>query len=343
MKKKLLLGLALGAMVMTTACGQAKVSNNESADTSIEETSNDETSETTQATEKQTNDEVTELPQLDGVKKGDTIATIHTNYGDVKVWFFPKYAPKAVENFTTHAKEGYYNGLIFHRVINNFMIQGGDPTGTGAGGESIWGKEFENEVNLNLRSFRGALCMANAGPDTNGSQFYIVQNPDIGDEMKSQLEELSKSDETFSESNGTKISFSKAFPSKVVKEYEENGGYPSLDMNYTVFGHGILVNNAATAENGILNGSLHLTAVGNDRVADLGGLIIVSWTGIIGTGINWPFRIEKCLRSLDIDQIHIGVVIALEICDGSEEAAVGNSSYIQLIMQLIDNVCKSKG
>ena len=236
MKKKLLLGLALGAMVMTTACGQAKDSNKGSADTSVEETSNDETSETTQATEKQTNDEVTELPQLDGVKKGDTIATIHTNYGDVKVWFFPQYAPKAVENFTTHAKEGYYNGLIFHRVINNFMIQGGDPTGTGAGGESIWGKEFENEVNLNLRSFRGALCMANAGPDTNGSQFYIVQNPDIGDEMKSQLEELSKSDETFSESNGTKISFSKAFPSKVVKEYEENGGYPSLDMNYTVFG-----------------------------------------------------------------------------------------------------------
>ena len=117
----------------------------------------------------------------------------------------------------------------------------------------------------------------------------------------------------------------------------------STGKNHTVFDHGILVNDAATAENGILNGSLHLTAVGNDRVADLGGLIIVSWTGIIGTGINWPFRIEKCLRSLDIDQIHIGVVIALEICDGSEEAAVGNSSYIQLIMQLIDNVCKSKG
>ena len=147
MKKKLLLGLALGAMVMTTACGQAKVSNKDSADTSVEETS-DETSETTQATEKQTNDEVTELPQLEGVKKGDTIATIHTNYGDIKVWFFPKYAPKAVENFTTHAKEGYYNGLIFHRVINNFMIQGGDPTGTGAGGESIWNKPFENEVTL---------------------------------------------------------------------------------------------------------------------------------------------------------------------------------------------------
>ena len=117
----------------------------------------------------------------------------------------------------------------------------------------------------------------------------------------------------------------------------------STGKNHTVFDHGILVNNAATTENGILNGSLHLTAVGNDRVANLGGFIIVSRTGIIGTGINWPLRIEKCLCSLDIDQIHIGIVIALEICDGSEEAAVGNSSYIQLIMQLIDNVCKSKG
>ena len=176
------------------------------------------------------------LPQFSEMKQGETIATMHTSMGDIVFRFFPQYAPKAVENFLTHAKNGYYNNVEFHRVINNFMIQAGDPTATGAGGESIWGKEFENEVNLNLRSFRGALCMANAGPDTNGSQFYIVQNPDIGDEMKSQLEELSKSDETFSESNGTKISFSKAFPSKVVKEYEENGGYPSLDMNYTVFG-----------------------------------------------------------------------------------------------------------
>ena len=233
MKKKLLLGLALGAMVMTTACGQAKDSNKGSADTSVEETSNDETSETTQATEKQTNDEVTELPQLDGVKKGDTIATIHTNYGDVKVWFFPKYAPKAVENFTTHAKEGYYNGLIFHRVINNFMIQGGDPTGTGAGGESIWGKEFENEVNLNLRSFRGALCMANAGPDTNGSQFYIVQNKNVGNMFDSIA---NAKNEIYYSKDGKQITVGQAFSDDVIELYKKYGGYPSLDMGYTVFG-----------------------------------------------------------------------------------------------------------
>lgn len=237
MKKKLLIGFALGLMVMTTACGQASTSKESATDTSIEETSRDEASENAEITDKKVDNEVTELPQLDGVKKGDTIATIHTNYGDIKVWFFPKYAPKAVENFTTHAKEGYYNGLIFHRVINDFMIQGGDPTGTGRGGESIWGKEFENEVSLNLRSFRGALCMANAGPDTNGSQFYIVQNPDIGDDMKAQLEELKNhSDETFSENDDNKITFGQAFPDKVIEEYEKNGGYPSLDMNYTIFG-----------------------------------------------------------------------------------------------------------
>ena len=113
----------------------------------------------------------------------------------------------------------------------------------------------------------------------------------------------------------------------------------SIGKNYTVFDHGILVNNAATAENGILNGSLHLTAVGNDRVADLGGFIIVSRTGIIGTGINWPFRDRKVSVQPDIDQILLG---SSEICRWKRRSRVGNP-YIQLIMQLIDNVCKSKG
>lgn len=245
MKKKLLLGLALGAVVLTTACGKAANSSADTDTTVSEETSAENESQSAETTDGETQsaktDEgktgVTELPQLDGVKKGDTIATIHTNYGDIKVWFFPKYAPKAVENFTTHAKEKYYDGVIFHRVINNFMIQGGDPTGTGMGGESIWGKEFENEVSLNLRSFRGALCMANAGADTNGSQFYIVQNPDIGEEMKAQFEAIKKDgSQTYSEDNGNKITLGEAFPDKVIEEYEKNGGYPSLDMGYTIFG-----------------------------------------------------------------------------------------------------------
>ena len=114
--------------------------------------------------------------QLEAVKAGDTLAVMHTNMGDVEIKLFPEHAPKTVENFTTHAKNGYYNGLIFHRVIKDFMIQGGDPTGTGMGGESIWGNSFEDEFTPKLHNLRGALCMANAGPNTNGSQFFIVQS-----------------------------------------------------------------------------------------------------------------------------------------------------------------------
>ena len=103
------------------------------------------------------------------------IVVIKTNQGDITVKMFPKVAPLAVENFVTHAKDGYYNGLIFHRVIKDFMIQGGDPTGTGRGGASIWNKEFVNEHANNVvfdRPF--LLAMANHGPNTNGSQFFIT-------------------------------------------------------------------------------------------------------------------------------------------------------------------------
>ncbi|MBR6399910.1 MAG: peptidylprolyl isomerase [Firmicutes bacterium] len=191
--------------------------------------------------EKQLLKPVTELPQLDRdvPEKGETVATLHTTKGDISVRFFPEYAPKAVENFVTHAKEGYYNGVIFHRVIKDFMIQGGDPQGTGTGGESIWGGEFENEVTFNLRNFRGALCMANAGGTaTNGSQFYIVQNKDLGDDLKSQLEQVRsmKDDVYFEHSETGKLTYGDVFPDKVIDEYINNGGYPSLDGGYTVFG-----------------------------------------------------------------------------------------------------------
>ena len=117
--------------------------------------------------------------QFEMPKQGDTIAVIHTNYGDITVRFFEKEAPKAVENFITHAKEGYYDGVIFHRVIEDFMIQSGDPTGTGFGGESIYGEPFKNENVSYLSSYRGALCMANGGTDgTNTSQFFIVTDED---------------------------------------------------------------------------------------------------------------------------------------------------------------------
>ena len=100
---------------------------------------------------------------------------LDTNYGKIELKLFKKAAPLAVENFTKLTKKGYYNGIIFHRVIKNFMIQGGDPTGTGTGGSSIWGKEFNNEYAPNLTFNKPyLLAMANRGPNTNGSQFFIT-------------------------------------------------------------------------------------------------------------------------------------------------------------------------
>ena len=99
-------------------------------------------------------------------------------FGTIRAVLFEDEAPKTVENFITHAEEGYYDGLTFHRVIDEFMIQGGDPQGDGTGGESIWGKDFEDEFTDNLYTVRGALSMANSGKNTNGSQFFIVQESD---------------------------------------------------------------------------------------------------------------------------------------------------------------------
>ena len=156
-----------------------------------------------------------QLEVKDGVK-----ATIKTNMGDMEFVLFPEVAPKAVENFVAHAKEGYYNGLIFHRVINDFMIQGGDPTGTGCGGESVYGKAFEDEFSIDARNYYGALSMANSGPNTNGSQFFIVQAKSIPANLLEQMEQL--------KDNG--------YPEMVIENYKKVGGTPWLDFHHTVFG-----------------------------------------------------------------------------------------------------------
>jgi len=105
----------------------------------------------------------------------DGIVVLETNQGIIEIQLLTKVAPKACENFIELVKKGYYNGIIFHRVIKDFMVQGGDPTGTGRGGESIWGRPFEDEVTPGVSFDRkGLLAMANAGPNTNGSQFFIT-------------------------------------------------------------------------------------------------------------------------------------------------------------------------
>jgi len=162
---------------------------------------------------------VSETDQFAPPAKGETIAIMKTSMGDLRIKFFPKEAPKAVENFIKHAQDGYYDNLIFHRVIKDFMIQGGDPLGTGMGGESIWKEPFEDEFSDKVRNFRGALSMANSGANTNGSQFFIVQAPSntITEGLISQLK------------NG-------GFEEEVINQYKKIGGTPWLDNRHTVFG-----------------------------------------------------------------------------------------------------------
>ncbi len=158
--------------------------------------------------------EEAEVDQLAAPASGDTIVTMTVQgFGDIKMRLFPDKAPKAVENFTELAKQGYYDGVTFHRVMNDFMIQGGDPTGTGSGGESVWGGSFEDEF-TDLVPIRGALCMANSGANTNGSQFFIVQTAQT---YEAYLDQFGLNDAQ-------------------KKLFKENGGTPWLYQAHTVFG-----------------------------------------------------------------------------------------------------------
>lgn len=151
------------------------------------------------------------LDQVKGPK-----ATIKTSLGDISLQLFPDQAPKTVKNFVELAKQGYYNDVTFHRVIPDFMIQTGDPTATGAGGESIYGHPFADEFSPELFNLKGAVSMANAGPNTNGSQFFIVTNRNLSTNLIGQMEAA-------------------GYPAEVIEAYQ-NGGTPWLDFHHTVFG-----------------------------------------------------------------------------------------------------------
>ena len=151
------------------------------------------------------------LDQVEGPK-----ATIKTNHGDIKIQLFPEQAPMTVENFVRLAQKGYYDKTIFHRVISDFMIQGGDPEGNGTGGTSIWDHPFEDEFSQELFNLRGALSMANSGPNTNGSQFFIVQNKNMPKRYIKQMEPA-------------------GYPKEIIHAYKQ-GGTPWLDGRHTVFG-----------------------------------------------------------------------------------------------------------
>lgn len=230
--KSLLIISVMFIMVLCLAgCEDGNTSNtnnsNKNTSNTSSSSSNNKTNTSNSNTQKSNNQENVDVMSLDFLanaekqtanpEKGETIAIMHIkNYGDVKIKFFKDIAPKAVENFITHSKNGYYNGTTFHRVINDFMIQGGDPTATGRGGESIWGKPFVDEFSYYVLPYRGALCMANSGSNTNGSQFFIEQAKT--DEQMYNMIKQGQDPESFKEA------------------YKKYGGSMHLVGKHTVFG-----------------------------------------------------------------------------------------------------------
>lgn len=223
--KLLLLVIVLVSLIFVlTGCGQ-KVETKYTSKPKTENTSKTNTTKTNETAEETTKGSIDEVDFVAAAEKqmampeeGEEIAIIHVKeYGDITVKFFPEVAPKAVENFVTHAKNGYYDNGSFHRVIEDFMIQGGDPLGTGYGGESIWGEGFGTELDYSLFPYKGALCMAMSSlPNSIGSQFFIEQQ-NSSELMISQLKTT-------------------VYPEELVNAYSKYGGSPHIYMNYTVFG-----------------------------------------------------------------------------------------------------------
>lgn len=211
MKKALIAAIsciAAGAMLMT-GCSKSSDDNTSSTDNSSDSKTADSGS----------------VKNYTAPEVGEDIVVISVEgYGDIKIKMFDNLLPEACENFETHAKDGYYDGLIFHRVIDDFMIQGGDPLGTGTGGESIWGGSFDGGTSDELVHLTGAVAYANSGSTaTDGSQFYIVtgyQAEELTDDVMSSIA----------------TSYGIDFSDEEMELYQQYGGSPFLDGSYTVFG-----------------------------------------------------------------------------------------------------------
>ncbi len=229
--------LAVGMSVMS-GCG-----GNDQSSSSEEEVSGGETApeESATTTIDLTDEYKTNMLQYQQPGEDAVIALMETSMGNIRIALYPQIAPKTVENFVTHAQEGYYNGMIFHRVIDSFMIQSGDPTGTGYGGESIYKNEageslyFEDEFSDKLFHFRGALSMANPGrPNSNQSQFFIVQAKELGvseADLAAQGYQPNQKDKFL-----TDALTSMGYPKDAIAAYIKEGGTPMLDGRHTVFG-----------------------------------------------------------------------------------------------------------
>jgi peptidyl-prolyl cis-trans isomerase B (cyclophilin B) len=176
------------------------------------------------------------MEQFMPMREGEQIAIVNTTMGEFRMRFFPQYAPNTVRNFITHAENGYFDGNIFHRVLEQFMVQTGDPTGTSMGGESIFGEPFPDEFDKNLRHFRGAVSMANSGPNTNGSQFFVVQRSLVEPEEEHYWESIrSELNEILGYFEGDPIRVEDLYPTEMIDKFLEVGGTMTLDFMHTVF------------------------------------------------------------------------------------------------------------
>ena len=238
---------ALTAISMLAACGDSSPADEES-------TPSAESTVVSSDAEADIPDDVKSYFQVTMPENGETVAVLHTTMGDISMKFFEDEAPKAVENFITHAKDGYYDGLTFHRVIKDFMIQGGDPVGNGTGGESIWGDSFEDEFSDKVANIYGSVAMANSGPNTNGSQFFINQShkPEeiswdkIAENLK-ETEDYFKSYEgqydsatlnAYKQQMYTSFCDPSLMPDIIKKLYESYGGNYFLDGAFNTIGRG---------------------------------------------------------------------------------------------------------
>lgn len=239
MIKKLLLAGIMTAMVLS-GCSSSDDKKEENTNTTQNEenTSSDPEAEYEALKEKLLGGAGDKFPQLEEPKEGEEIAIVKTNMGDIKIKLCPEEAPKAVENFVTHAKEGYYDGLTIHRVVKDFVIQGGDPAGNGTGGESIWGEPFEDEFSQDMYHFNGAVAMANSGANTNGSQFYIVARPTMLDGYFEYVDSVTaeNGDSELLVNPSTNKIFRFNYSEEARNKYNELGGTPELDYGYSVFG-----------------------------------------------------------------------------------------------------------
>ena len=238
MKKRILAAVSAGLLLAFSAgCQQAKENPAVSGDYTGDVVAQEDFPEPTQNTDDKIG------YQLEMPEEGEEIAVMETNLGTMKFRFFPDAAPKAVYNFKCLAATGYYDGLTFHRVVKDFIIQSGDPKGDSTGGESIWGEPFADEFNSNLLNLYGSVAMANSGADSNGSQFFINTCKSVDDSLWDSLEQNYEQLKAIDPSQWSQVQAMYGYTflntdllgDNYKEAYKEYGGNTMLDGSYNAF------------------------------------------------------------------------------------------------------------